>query len=116
MTTTMIMMKKKEMNTKCVSLLLLLALLVAVTTNHVAEAVFTAPLASPSRDAGEGWYFREFSIRVGSNPGPGMYVCVYVCVRALVYASVACDTTCFRAFVPFRLRMKCYVLTDCVCV
>ena len=60
------------MNTKRVSLLLLLALLFAATTNHVAEAVFAAPQASPSRDEGEGWYFREFSIRVGSNPGPGM--------------------------------------------
>jgi len=60
-----------KMNTKCVSLLLLLALLFAATTNHVAEAVFAAPQASPSRDEGEGWYFREFSIRVGSNPGPG---------------------------------------------
>merc|ERR1712139_100509 len=59
-----------KMNSKYVSLLLL-ALLFAATTNHVAEAVFAAPPASPPRDEGEGWYFREFSIRVGSNPGAG---------------------------------------------
>ena len=68
---------RMRMNTKRVSLLLL-ALLFAATTNHVAEAVFTAPLASPPRDEGEGWYFREFSIRVGSNPGPGMCVFIHV--------------------------------------
>merc|ERR1711907_913904 len=52
-------------------LLLLLALLGAAATNHVADAVFAATPASPARDQGEGWYFREYAIEVGSNPGPG---------------------------------------------
>jgi len=51
--------------------LLLVFVLCGIAASHVAEAVFTAPLASPSRDEGEGWYFREFAVKVGSNPGPG---------------------------------------------
>ena len=62
---------RMKMNTKCVSMLLL-ALLFAATTNHVAEAVISAPEPSTPRDNGQGWYFSEFSIRVGTNPGPGM--------------------------------------------
>ena len=64
--------------------LLLVFVLCGIAASHVAEAVFTAPLASPSRDEGEGWYFREFAVKVGSNPGPGMYLCECVCVYASV--------------------------------
>ena len=70
------------MTTKYVSLVVLAVLLCGIATNHVAEAIsFTAPPASPSRDEGEGWYFRELAIKIGSNPGPGMYVCVYECIN-----------------------------------
>ena len=59
------------MNVKCMWLLLL-ALLFAAMTNHVADAIFAAPPASPPRDEGEGWYFREFSIRVVLRLGRGL--------------------------------------------
>ena len=65
-----------------VSLLLLLALLGAAATNHVADAVFAATPASPARDQGEGWYFREYAIEVGSNPGPGMTFCMHYYTRS----------------------------------
>merc|ERR1711907_827757 len=63
--------KKNNTSNRMYVSLLLLALLGAAATNHVADAVFAATPASPARDQGEGWYFREYAIEVGSNPGPG---------------------------------------------
>jgi len=67
----MIANKKNNTSNRMYVSLLLLALLGAAATNHVADAVFAATPASPARDQGEGWYFREYAIEVGSNPGPG---------------------------------------------
>ena len=71
----------KSSSNRMYASLLLLALLGAAATNHVADAVFAATPASPARDQGEGWYFREYAIEVGSNPGPGMTFCMHYYTR-----------------------------------
>ena len=86
------------MNTKCVSMLLLLALLFAATTDHVAEAVISAPEPSTPRDNGQGWYFSEFSIRVGTNPGPGTNA--EMSVRCSCIKNIHEDVSPIRAIMP----------------
>ena len=86
------------MNSKCVSMLLLLALLFAATTNHVAEAVISAPEPSTPRDNGQGWYFSEFSIRVGTNPGPGTNA--RISMRCFCIKNIHEDVSPIRATMP----------------